>query len=245
MNKILINSLIALAFLLVPANGYAAPTLDEDIDGRTPVDGRSSITVTGHGYASAPPDAARVYLTLGSQPGFPGVGSDMLIVGPERVEDVRGLLLERGIREETLETKHLVYSLFAPTSPTSEIAFIHDDPDSLQAFLQALHKALQAQQAPALLSTQVTFIVEDCYALEEEAILDAFADAKMRADRLSRLLDLPLGEEVVAVSEDRISPQCRDSAFTDFINRATFALENNVSAVEVGATLRVSFAIER
>lgn len=241
MNKILINSLIALAFLLVPANGYAAPALDEDIDGRTPVDGRSSITVTGHGYASAPPDAARVYLTLGSQPGFPGAGSDMLIVGPERVEDVRGLLLERGIKEETLETKHLVYSLFAPTSPTSEIAFGHDDPDSLQA----LHKALQAQQAPALLSTQVTFIVEDCYALEEEAILDAFADAKMRADRLSRLLDLLLGEGVVAVSEDRISPQCRDSAFSDFINRATFALENNVSAVEVGATLRVSFAIER
>ena len=165
----------------------------------------------------------------------------MLIVGPERGEDVRGLLLERGIKEETLETKHLVYSLFAPTSPTSEIAFGHDDPDSLQA----LHKALQAQQAPALLSTQVTFIVEDCYALEEEAILDAFADAKMRADRLSRLLDLLLGEGVVAVSEDRISPQCRDSAFSDFINRATFALENNVSAVEVGATLRVSFAIER
>ena len=63
---------------------------------------------------------------------------------------------------------------------------------------------------------QVTFIVEDCYALEEEAILDAFADAKIRAGRLSRLVGLPLGEEVIAVSE-----------------------------VEAGAMLRVLFAIER
>ena len=114
MNKMLVNSLIVLACFFAPVNGYAAPALDEDVDGRTPVDGRPGITVTGYGYASAPPDAARVYLTLGSQPGFPGVGSDVLIVGPERVENVRDLLLERGIREETVETKHLVYSLFAP-----------------------------------------------------------------------------------------------------------------------------------
>ena len=245
MNKMLVNSLIVLACFFAPVNGYAAPALDEDVDGRTPVDGRPGITVTGYGYASAPPDAARVYLTLGSQPGFPGVGSDVLIVGPERVENVRDLLLERGIREETVETKHLVYSLFAPTNPTSEISFIHDDPGGLQEFLQELHKALQAQQAPALLSTQVTFIVEDCYALEEEAILDAFADAKMRAGRLSRLLGLPLGEEVIAVSEEILAPQCRASSWSDFISQAAFSLENNVAEVEAGAMLRVSFAIER
>ena len=241
MNKVLINSLIVLACFLAPINGYAAPVLDEDGDGRTPVAGRPGITVTGYGYASAPPDAARVYLTLGSQPGFPGVGSDMPIVGPEDVENVRELLLERGIREETVETKHLVYSLFAPTHPTSEIAFIHDDPGSLQA----LHKALQGQLVPALLSTQVTFIVEDCYALEEEATLDAFADAKMRAGRLSRLLGLTLGEEVIAVSEETIAPQCRASSWSDFISRTAFTLENSVAEVEVGVMLRVSFEIER
>lgn len=245
MNRILINSLIVLACFLAPVNGYAAPALDEDVDDRTRVAGRRGITVTGYGYASAPPDAARVYLTLGSQPGFPGVGSDMLFVGPERVEDVRDLLLERGIREETVETKHLVYSLFAPTNPTSEIAFIHDDPGGLQEFLQALHKALRGQQAPALLSTQVTFIVEDCQALEEEAILDAFADARMRAGRLSRLLGLALGEEVIAVSEETIAPQCRASSWSDFVSRTAFPLENNVAEVEAGAMLRVSFAIER
>lgn len=245
MNKVLINSLVVLACFFAPVNGYAAPALDEEVDGRAPVAGRPGITVTGFGYASAPPDAARVYLTLGSQPGFPGVGSDMLIVGPEDVENVLDLLLERGIREETVETKHLVYSLFTPTNPTSEIAFVHDDPGVLQEFLQELHRALQGQQAPALLSTQVTFIVEDCHALEEEAILDAFADAKMRAGRLSRLLGLTLGEEVIAVSEETIAPQCRASSWTDFISRTTFTLENNVAEVEAGAMLRVSFAIER
>ncbi len=239
MNKILINSLIVLACLFAPVNGYAAPALEEDVDGRP------GITVTGYGYASAPPDAARVYLTLGSQPGFPGVGNDMPIVESEKVENVRNLLLERGIREETVEIKHLVYSFFAPTHPTSEISFVHDDPGGLQEFLQELHKALQRQQAPALLSTQVTFIVEDCYALEEGAILDAFADAKMRAGRLSRLLGLSLGEEVIAVSEEISAPQCRASSWSDFISRAAFPMENNVAEVEAGAMLRVSFTIER
>ena len=104
---------------------------------------------------------------------------------------------------------------------------------------------MQGQQVPALLSMQVTFIVEDCYALEEEAILDAFADAKRRAGRLSRLLGLPLGEEVIAVSEEAIAPQCRASSWSDFISRTAFTLENNVAEVEAGAMLRVSFAIER
>jgi len=104
---------------------------------------------------------------------------------------------------------------------------------------------LQGQQAPALLSTQVTFIVEDCYALEDEAILDAFADAKMRAGRLSRLLGLSLGEEVIAVSEEIGVPQCKASSWSDFISRAAFPLENNVAEVEAGAMLRVSFTIER
>lgn len=246
MNRILVNSLIVLACLFAPVNGYAAPALEEDVDGRTAVDGRAGITVTGYGYASAPPDAARVYLTLGSQPGFPGVGVDMPIVEAEKVENIRNLLLERGIREETVEAKHLVYSFFAPMNPASEISFVHDDPGGLQAFLQELHKALQGQQAPALLSTQVIFIVEDCYALEEEAILDAFADARMRAGRLSRLLGLSLGEEVIAVSEEISVPQCRASSWADFISRAAFPpLENNVAEVEAGAMLRVSFAIER
>ncbi len=92
---------------------------------------------------------------------------------------------------------------------------------------------------------QVTFIVEDCYALEEGAILDAFADAKMRAGRLSRLLGLPPGEEVIAVSEEISAPQCRASSWSDFISQAAFTLENNVAEIEAGAMLRVSFAIER
>ena len=244
MNKILINSLIVLACFFAPANSYAAPALNEDVDGRTPVDGRTGITVTGYGYASAPPDAARVYLTLGSQFSFPGDGSDPLMVEPDEIENIRDLLLEKGIREETVETNLLGYSLFTPMNPASQITFTHDEPGGLQKFLQELHKELRALQAPALLSIQVTFIVEDCYALEEAAILDAFADAKMRASRLSRLLDLPLGEEVIAVSEDLFPAQCRDSAFS-FINRTAFMLENTVSEVEVGAMLRVSFAIER
>ena len=245
MNKILINSLIVLACFFVPANGYAAPAIQQDVDGRTPSDGQPSITVTGYGYASAPPDAARVHLVLGYQFTFPGEGPDLLLVEPDVIEAVRDLLLERGIREETLKINLLGSSLFMPTSPTSEISFTFDEPGGLHNFLREFHKELQAQRAPAIQSIQVAFIVEDCNVLEEEAILDAFADAKMRADRLSRLLNLPLGEEVVAVSEDRISPQCRDYAFSDFISRATFDLENNVSAVEVGAMLRVSFAIER
>ena len=44
--------------------------------------------------------------------------------------------------------------------------------------------------------------------------------------RLSRLLDLPLGEEVIAVSEDLFPAQCRDSAFS-FINQTAFMLERH------------------
>lgn len=244
MNKILINSLIVLACFFVPANGYAAPALDENIEGRTPEDGRSSITVTGYGYASAPPDAARVHLILGYQFTFPGEGLNLFLVEPDAIEAVRDLVLEKGIREETVKINLLGSSLFTPMSPTSEISFTYDEPAGLHNFLQELHKELQAQRAP-LQSIQVAFIVEDCNALEEEAILDAFANAKMRADRISRLLALPLGEEVIAVSEDTLSSQCRDSAFSDFVSRAAFAMENNVSVVEVGAMLKVSFAIER
>ena len=92
---------------------------------------------------------------------------------------------------------------------------------------------------------QVTFIVEDCNALEEEAILDTFADAKMRTGRLSRLLGLPPGEEVIAVSKETIVPQRRASSWSDFVSRTAFTLENNVAEVEAGAMLRVLFAIER
>ena len=103
----------------------------------------------------------------------------------------------------------------------------------------------RAGLAPAPLSMQDTFIVEDCYALEEEAILDAFADAKRRAGRLSSLLGLPPGKEVIAVSEEISAPQCRASSWSDSIIRTALPLENNVAEVEAGAMLRVSFAIER
>ena len=241
MKNILFSVLFVLALLVVPTASYAAPLAHEDSEDPVP-----SITVTGYGYASAAPNAVRVHLFTGTHISYGISGPELLLVDPDDLILVRDLLVESGINEDTIKINLFSHSFAGPGGLTSAVAFTHDEPDNLSDFLQILQDDLKAKRGPVIHSMQVAFMVEDCYALEELAIQAAFKDAQERAARVAGLLNMTLGQGVLAISEDYLPSGCKEieNAFNSLVSSYAFMLANTASEVEVGTILRVTFPVE-
>lgn len=251
MKSILLSLLCIVAILTLPIVSYGA----RPSQAATP-DLTSSLTVLGLGTASAAPDNASVLLQIGEPPSLvPGV-QELILPDSGQMEFVRELLVENGVDEDKIRID-LFSSIFpyAPANFASEIIFTHAEPNSLSALLLKLKEKMAGRPGPTILNAQVVFLVEDCAALEEAAMLVALENARQRAARMAGLQDMTRGR-LISVSEDHgsvvafgttggcIALEGKESFGMDSFISGASSLVNTTSEVEVAIMLKATFALE-
>ena len=124
--------------------------------------------------------------------------------------------------------------------------------------MQGLLDEMEGRRGPTIQGANMVFRVEDCAALELEAMRAAFDDARQRAMRMAGLLDMSLGR-VISVSED-VSPigairpaggciahagQTSIGGYYLYLMGSSSSLANSPSEVEVAIMLKATFALEK
>ena len=255
MKNTLSGLLFIAALVLVPATTRGASLPQEVAPEPTP-----SITVFGYGSASAAPDSVRVKLYIGEEPTYGPSGPELSFIEPTDLEHVRDSLIEEGVDEDTIEINSLSRNYSYGSGFAGEVAFSYTDLDRLRPLLQALVDIIKERRGPGIQGANIVFRVENCAALEEEAMRSAIDNARQRAKRMAGLLDVSLGR-VIAVSEDvsqvggiRPAASCiategpTSSGGGGYTAYATLvrsgSLANSPSKVEVAVLLKATFALE-
>lgn len=254
MKRIPLGLLCIATLLLAPAASRAASPAQAALP-----EPATGITVLGYGTAAAAPDGARVTLHIGEEPAYGPGGPEMSFVDPVDLEHVRDFLVEKGVEESVIEINFLSRSYFyGPSNYGGELTFPYSDLDNLRTLLQALLDEMKARRGPAIQGAGTVFLVEDCAALEKEAMKAALDDARQRALQMAELLEMSLGR-VIAVSED-LSPsgaarpaggciafnaQRTSGGYTAYTALGSAGLlTNSPSKVEVAIMLKATFALE-
>ena len=243
--------LFALLLLSFPSTTLGAPAGQDD-SSEPPM----SITVLGYGTASAAPDSVRVNLYIGEQPTYGPGGPELSFVEPADLDEVGDFLAEQGIDVDTIEINYLSRNYaYGPSSFAGEVAFSFDELDRLLSLMQDLVDEMEGRRGPTIQGANMIFRVEDCPALELEAMRAALDDARQRASRMASLLDMSLGR-VITVSED-VSPvgairpaggciahagQTATGGY--YLMGSASSLENSPSEVEVAIMLKATFALK-
>ncbi len=238
--------LCLLALLLVPAIGYGASSVDEG----------ATMTTLGYGAASAPPDSVRVDLYVGEEPSYGPGGPELTFVQPDDLEEVQELLIEQGIDGETIEIDIFSSDYAYSSSKSGKVSFTYSDVAGLRTMLQAVLDEMESRRGPNIQAASLIFMLEDCAALEKEAMQAALNDARARAARMAAPLDMTPGP-IMTVSEDISSPgvgalgggciaheSLESSRGYGFSYNAGSAAANNMNEVEVAISLNASFALE-
>ena len=243
----MIAMLCLLALLVVPAIGYGASTVEKG----------ATITALGYGAASASPDSVRVDLYINEEPTYGPGGPELVFVQPTDLEDVQDLLVKNGVDEETIEVNILStdYS-YGSNSPAGEVSFTYSDVAGLRTMLQAVLEGMEGRRGPNIQAASFIFMVEDCAALEEEAMQTALNDARTRAARMAGLLKMTPGP-IRTVSEDISSSSVaapaggcialeslESSGIYSFFRNAGSTATNNMNEVGVAISLKATFALE-
>jgi len=237
--------LCLLALLLVPATGYGASAVAEG----------ATMTALGYGAASAPPDSVRVDLYISEEPTYGPGGPELAFVQPADLESVQNLLVKNGVDKETFEIDPFSTAYpYGSSSPSGEISFIYSDVAGLRAMLQAVLDEMEDARGPNIQAARLVFMVENCAALEEEAMQAALNNARTRAARLAAQLEMTPGP-IRAVSEDIASTglaapaggcivlENLETPFAFFRNAGS-AAANSINEVEVAVSLKATFALE-
>ncbi len=237
--------LCLLALLLVPAIGYGA----------SPVAEGATMTALGYGAASAPPDSVRVSLYVGEEPSYGPGGPELTFVQPADLEEVQELLIEQGVDGETVEIDIFSSDYAYSSSNSGKVSFIYSDVAGLRIMLQAVLDAMESRRGPNIQAARLIFMLDDCAALEEEAMQAALNNARTRAARLAAQLEMTPGP-VREVSEDIAStgvaaPRggCIAHESLESPGGYGFAYSagpaaNSVNEVEVAVSLKATFALE-
>lgn len=199
----------------------------------------------------------RVDLYINEEPTYGPGGPELVFVQPTDLEDVQDLLVKNGVDEETIEVNILStdYS-YGSNSPAGEISFIYSDVAGLRTMLQAVLEGMEGRRGPNIQAASFIFMVEDCAALEEEAMQTALNDARTRAARMAGLLKMTPGP-IRTVSEDISSSgvaapaggcialeSLESSGIYSFFRNAGSAATNNMNEVGVAISLKATFALE-
>ena len=237
--------LCLLALLLVPATGYGASAVEEG----------ATLTALGYGAASAPPDSVRVNLYVGEEPAYGPGGPELAFAQPADLEEVQDLLIEQGVDEETVEIDIFSSDYAYSSSRSGEVSFIYADIAGLRAMLQAVLDAMESRRGPNIRAARLIFMVENCAALEEEAMQAALNNARARAARLAAQLEMTPGP-VRDVSEDIASTGvaapgggCIAHESLESPGGYGFAYgaglpTNSMNEVEVAVSLKATFALD-
>ena len=252
MKSALLTILLISTLLLVPATSLGAPP-NQESSPEPPM----SVTVLGYGAASEAPDSVIVNLYIGEQPTYGPGGPELSFVEPEDLEDVSEFLVDQGIDVDAIEINYLSRNYaYGPSSFAGEVAFSFNELDRLLDLMQGLLDEMEGRRGPTIQGANMVFRVEDCAALELEAMRAALEDAQQRASRMAGILDMSLGR-VISVSED-VSPVgairpaggCiahagQTSIGGYYLMGSSSSLANTPSEVEVAIMLKATFALEK
>ena len=161
------------------------------------------IIVSGSGTASAEPDLALI--NLGVQVLSPSVG-EALNTANSSLDDILQVLADYNVDENDTQTRYFnintQYDYSNDGQPevagyqvTNELSVRVRDLDSLG---EMITDVVEAGGDPVRING-ISFAIEDTAALEDEALAQAVADAKARAERMAELTGVTLGD-LVSVS---------------------------------------------
>lgn len=248
MKRIILPLIVALAILVTPPAAFAESP---------PAEGET-VTILGYGTASAPPDAVSVRLHVSLEPTYGPGGPELAFIDLAELEIVRDALIEHGLDADDLEMDPFSSSYsYGPSGQAGEFRFVYSDVAGLRTFLDLVLEYLDDNKGPKLNAASFVFLVEDCGALEAQAMQAAFDDARARAETLAAVLGKTPGN-VISVSEET-SSQGADSPVKGcisldvlegsggnlrYFSGTSSGLENSILKVEVGILLEATFSLE-
>ena len=204
----------------------------------------STLTVLGYGTAAAPADSVLVRLAIG--------GATLPAANAESVQQIVGALTNSGIAASDISTNDLAQGSLLPGQPAGEVRFTSNTPQNLNALLTTVQAALPGI-APGSLALSTVFQVNNCTALENQAVQAALTNAQTKASQMASLLGVQLGSIIAAseaINDDRVNAtnpvNCLKLAAAAH-SPATGALglgNNAASAVELFVVLQVTYAVE-
>ncbi len=233
---ILLSALAAIAVLVVfvvacnedtPSVPYAGNASAEDVaaaarmaaeavnrDSSIPGQG---IVVSGTGVASAEPDLARI--NLGVQVLSPSVG-EALNTANTSLESILSVLANYNVDESDTQTRYFnintQYDYSGEGAPTvtgyqitNELSVNVRDIESLGDLITDI---VDSGGNPVRVNG-ISFAIEDTTALEDQALAEAIADAKARAERMAELTGVTLGDLVTVSQAGGASPVAQPVAF--------------------------------
>jgi uncharacterized protein YggE len=199
-----------------------------------------SITMLGHGTASAPPTYVRVRLFVASAADQNASG--FRFASEADLQQVGATLQSTGTQLE--ELRIIPFSRRPDTSTgVGEVRFLYRQPGNLSAFLADALTRLAGNPSTRVVDVAVQFGVDSCAALEVEALRAAILSARARAEPMAQVLNVGLGP-VLSVSENvpsvPVTGNCLDLAVP-----AEFApiSADTPTQVEVAVTLAVTFVM--
>lgn len=159
-----------------------------------------TVTVTGFGEAGAPADRVVVRIFTGGETIYGPSGPTYQVPNDEELAIVVEALVDLGIDAGTIFTNPFASTSFAPSGQSGEIRFTLDEPEALIPFLTRLQEQLKQRRGPTIAQVSPIFLPEDCGAVEQEAMANALAMARQRAERMAEQAQGRLGD-LMAVQE--------------------------------------------
>lgn len=192
MKRFILALVVAMVFVVSREMTVAASSPEEG----------AGITVLGYGSASAPPDRVRIKLFVSEEPIYGPGGPVLKFVQMADLEDVRDVLVELGIESDAIEINPFARDyVYGPAASAGELVFTYSDVPGLRSLLESLLDEMEDRRGPNVSGVQLDFRVDDCKALETEAMQAAVADARDRAERLAGAFGMTAGH-VISISED-------------------------------------------
>lgn len=238
--------------------------------------GQSGITVQGYGSATADPDSAILEFyfsrngvfgpdkpvpmpeplppdTSSSSGGSTGAEGQEVVPTPspvraiteEELQPVIDAIVGAGVPREKIESISQPY--YDPYYASATLRVTVDNLDSIDAVVSAAQGAAGGLENISLTSTNVSYTVKDCSALEKAALEAAVDDANERGAIFAEALGVGLGE-VVGASHYSYAPYGGGTCSGNFVGPYPLGgfpyAAGSKASVQVFANVSITFAIK-
>lgn len=215
-----------------------------------PLASERTITMSGYGEVSVPPDLALVKLQVGNQMGYPPVVPGTPLFTEEDLTVLGDALRAGGIATSDIITQPFSSLMGYSSSFLGELRFVTTAPKAVEKLLRQLYKTVEENRGPQFQVTGLAFTIKDCDAWEEKALEVALATAKARATRAAAKIGATVGE-IITMKESSL--YYGPGPFTNCLAIEQAQTGRDPSAisgagtpteVRVSAALEITFALE-